>query len=185
MGYCMLGMAAFVTVTGQEQITGLVGCYYQMFSHGLITGAMFLLVGVLYDRAHTREIAAFGGLGVRLPIYTALMVTFSMASLGLPGMSGFIAEFTVFIGAFARFDVLTAIAVLGVVLTAGYILRMVQRMFLGELNPKWADLTEINLRETVSVVPLLVLTVLLGVLPSLLIEPISKTLENIVTMAVR
>ncbi len=186
MGYCMLGMSVFfIGTNGMPHITGLVGAYYQMFSHGLITGAMFLLVGVLYDRAHTREIAAFGGLGVKLPIYTALMVVFSMASLGLPGMSGFIAEFTVFIGAFAKYKVLTGISVVGVVLTAGYILRMVQKMFLGEFNPKWDGLTEINLRETLAVVPLLILTILLGVLPSLLIHPLTATLENLVRQVVR
>ncbi|MCK4857182.1 MAG: NADH-quinone oxidoreductase subunit M [candidate division Zixibacteria bacterium] len=186
MGFCMLGMSVFfISTEGSPHITALAGCYYQMFSHGLITGAMFLLVGVLYDRAHTREIAAFGGLGVKLPVFTAIMVTFSMASLGLPGMSGFIAEFMVFIGAFAKYKVLTGIAVIGVVLTAGYILRMVQRIFLGEFNTKWDHLTEINARETIAVVPLLILTVLLGVLPSLLLGQISATLENIVFLVVR
>jgi NADH-quinone oxidoreductase subunit M len=186
MGYCMLGMAVFfITSAGAAHITAIAGCYYQMFSHGLITGALFLLVGVLYDRAHTREIAAFGGLGVKLPIYTAIMTLFAMASLGLPGMSGFIAEFMVFIGAFAKYKILTGIAVIGVVLTAGYILRMVQRIFLGEFNHKWDHLTEINTREVLAVLPLVILTIALGVYPRLLIDQISTTLENLVFMVVR
>jgi NADH-quinone oxidoreductase subunit M len=187
MGYCVLGMAVFFIdqASGKPHITGLAGCYFQMFSHGLITGALFLLVGVLYDRAHTREIAAFGGLGSKLPVYTALMTVFAMASLGLPGMSGFVAEFMVFIGSFPKYPVITALAVIGVVLTAGYILRMVQRMFLGEFNTKWSGLTEINAREIIAVTPLLVLTVFLGVYPKPLVDMISATLQNIVVMVMR
>ncbi|HKK21319.1 MAG TPA: NADH-quinone oxidoreductase subunit M, partial [candidate division Zixibacteria bacterium] len=92
MGYCMMALGAF---TSTAAITGVM---FQMVSHGLITGALFLLVGVLYDRAHTREIAAFGGIGSKLPVYSGIMVLFSMAALGLPGMSGFVAEFMVFVG---------------------------------------------------------------------------------------
>lgn len=188
MGYCVLGMAVFfINSNGQPHTTGLAGCIFQMFSHGLITGALFLLVGVLYDRAHTREIAAFGGLGAKLPLYTALMTVFAMASLGLPGMSGFVAEFMVFVGAFASptYQIMTGIAVIGVVLTAAYILRMVQRMFLGEFNVKWAGLTEINGREILAVAPLLILTIALGVYPKPLVTMISATLENIVFMVSR
>ncbi len=186
MGYCILGMAVFfIDPSGNAHITGIAGCIFQMFSHGLITGALFLLVGVLYDRAHTREIAAFGGLGSKLPVYTALMTVFAMASLGLPGMSGFVAEFMVFIGAFPKYQVITGIAVIGVVLTAGYILRMVQRMFLGEFNVKWAGLTEINAREILAVAPLLILTIALGVYPAPLVNMISATLQNIVVMVSR
>ncbi len=186
MGYCILGMAVFfINADGKAHITGIAGCIFQMFSHGLITGALFLLVGVLYDRAHTREIAAFGGLGSKLPVYTALMTVFAMASLGLPGMSGFVAEFMVFIGAFPQYQIITGIAVVGVVLTAGYILRMVQKMFLGEFNVKWSGLTEINAREILAVAPLLVLTIALGVYPKPLVDMISATLENIVVMVAR
>ncbi len=186
MGYCVLGMGVFfIGSDGAAHITALAGAIFQMFSHGLITGALFLLVGVLYDRAHTREIAAFGGLGSKLPVYTALMTVFAMASLGLPGMSGFVAEFMVFVGAFPKFQIITGIAVIGVVLTAGYILRMVQRVFLGEFNVKWSSLTEINAREIFAVAPLLVLTVALGVYPKPLINMISATLQNIVHLALR
>lgn len=182
MGYCMLALGAY------SSVTALAGCMFQMVSHGLITGALFLLVGVLYDRAHTREIAAFGGLGVKIPVYTGLMVLFSMASLGLPGMSGFVSEFMVFIGAFSHpgFMVITALAVLGVVLTAGYMLRMVQRVFLGEFNlAKWGGLTEINFREIVTVAPLAILTIAIGVYPAPLSNLMRATLENLINLMAR
>jgi NADH-quinone oxidoreductase subunit M len=158
-----------------------------MVSHGLITGALFLLVGVLYDRAHTREIAAFGGLGARLPVYSGVMVLFAMASLGLPGMSGFVSEFMIFVGAFGAMNkVLVGICVLGVVLGATYILRMVQRVFLGEFDlSRWGGLTEINLREIITVVPLAILTIAIGVYPKPLAILMNATLENLVTLMAR
>ncbi|MEE8577517.1 MAG: NADH-quinone oxidoreductase subunit M, partial [candidate division Zixibacteria bacterium] len=181
MGYCMLALGA---VTSVKAITG---CMFQMISHGLITGALFLLVGVLYDRAHTREIAAFGGLGSKLPVYTGIMVFFSMASLGLPGMSGFISEFMIFVGAFGALDkVLVSIGVLGILLGAAYMLRMVQNVFLGDFNlTKWGGLTEINFRELLTVVPLMILTLWIGIYPKPLNELMAATLENIVTLMAR
>jgi NADH-quinone oxidoreductase subunit M len=181
MGYCMLALGAF------SSVTAIAGCMFQMVSHGLITGALFLLVGVLYDRAHTREIAAFGGLGAKLPLYSGIMVLFAMASLGLPGMSGFVSEFMIFVGAFGALNkVLVGIAVLGVVLGATYILRMVQRVFLGELDlSRWGGLTEINLREIITVAPLAVLTIAIGVYPKPLAMLLNATLENLVTLMAR
>jgi NADH-quinone oxidoreductase subunit M len=181
MGYCMMALGAFTSVTA------IAGCMFQMISHGLITGALFLMVGVLYDRAHTREIAAFGGLGSKLPIYTGLMVLFSMAALGLPGMSGFISEFMIFVGSFGVLNkVMVGIAILGVVLGAAYMLRMVQNIFLGEFNmAKWGGLTEINLRELITVVPLAILTILVGVYPKPLSDLMSATLENLVQLMSR
>ena len=152
----------------------------------LITGALFLLVGVLYDRAHTREIAAFGGLWTHLPVYSAIMTLFAMASLGLPGLSGFVAEFMSFIGAFQTFPVLTAVGVLGVLLTAGYILRMIQRMFLGPFNKeKWGALTEIDRREIFTVAPLAILTIWIGVYPKPLADLIGTSVQWIQQLAVR
>jgi NADH-quinone oxidoreductase subunit M len=153
----------------------------------LITGALFLLVGVIYDRAHTREIAAFGGLGVKLPVYTGIMVMFSMASLGLPGMSGFVSEFMVFVGAFGALDKwLVGIGVFGVVLGAAYMLRMVQRVFLGEFNlSKWGGLTDINLREIITVTPLALLTLYVGIYPKHLADLMQATLDNLVTLMAR
>lgn len=181
MGYCMLALAAYGSVTA------LAGCMFQMISHGLITGALFLMVGVLYDRAHTREIAAFGGLGAKLPVYTGLMVMFSMAALGLPGMSGFVSEFMIFVGAFSALNkVLVGVSVLGVVLGAAYMLRMVQNVFLGEFNmAKWGGLTEINARELITVVPLAVLTLAVGIYPKPLTDMMQATLQHLVELVTR
>jgi NADH-quinone oxidoreductase subunit M len=168
-----LGIAAIT-------VTGISGCVFQMVSHGLITGALFLLVGVLYDRSHTRDIDSFGGLWVKLPVYSGIMTLFCMGSLGLPGLSGFVSEFMVFIGSFPVFPVIVAVAVLGVVITAGYFLRMIQRMFLGQLNTKWEGLTEISGREIFTVTPLAILMIFIGVYPLPLANMIKATLENIV-----
>ncbi len=181
MGYCMLALGAF------SSVTAIAGCMFQMVSHGLITGALFLLVGVLYDRAHTREIAAFGGLGSKLPIYTGIMVFFSMAALGLPGMSGFVSEFMIFVGAFGALNkVLVGISIIGVVLGAAYMLRMVQHIFLGEFNlARWGDLTDINARELVTVVPLIILTLVIGIYPKPLANLMNGTLEHLVGLMSR
>ncbi len=181
MGYCMLALGAITSVQA------IAGCMFQMISHGLITGALFLLVGVLYDRAHTREIALFGGIGSKLPIYSGIMVFFSMASLGLPGMSGFVSEFMIFVGSFSALNkVMVGIAVLGVVLGAAYMLRMVQNVFLGEFNlSKWGGLTEINFREIVTVAPLMVFTLWIGLYPKPLNELMQATLEHLVTLMAR
>jgi NADH-quinone oxidoreductase subunit M len=180
MGYCMLGIASLTTL-------GITGCLFQMFSHGVITGGLFLLVGVIYDRAHTREIAAFGGLGAKLPIYTGIFVLFSMASLGLPSMSGFVSEFFVFIGAYQSEYVsrwITIVAVIGVVLTAAYILRMVQKVFLGQFNTKWDSITEINGREIFTLVPLAVLTIIVGVFPETLNVFLRGTVTNLIKIII-
>ncbi|MBD3169127.1 MAG: NADH-quinone oxidoreductase subunit M [candidate division Zixibacteria bacterium] len=176
MGYCMLGLGALTTA-------GFAGCMFQMFSHGVLTGAMFLLVGVLYDRAHTREIAAFGGIGAKIPLYTGIFILFGMGSLGLPGLSGFVSEFMVFIGAFGSEYIATwivVVSILGVVLTAGYILRMVQRVFLGPFNTRWEDLTEMNGRELFTVIPLAIFTIFIGVYPKPLVDMITASLDNVV-----
>jgi NADH-quinone oxidoreductase subunit M len=178
MGYCMLGMAALTPL-------GISGCLFQMFSHGVITGALFLLVGVIYDRAHTREIAAFGGLGAKLPLYTGIFTLFGMASLGLPGMSGFVSEFMVFVGSYSSsfiYKWIVILSVLGVILTAGYILRMIQKIFLGQFNTKWESLTEINGREVFTVVPLAILTLLVGIFPNTLNNFLRATVENLVNI---
>jgi NADH-quinone oxidoreductase subunit M len=181
MGFCMLALGAF------SSTQAIAGCMFQMVSHGLITGALFLLVGVLYDRAHTREIALFGGIGSKLPVYSAIMVFFSMASLGLPGMSGFISEFMIFVGAFSSLNkVLVGISVLGVVLGAAYMLRMVQNVFLGPFDlSKWGGLTEINAREVICVAPLMALTLWVGVYPRPLNDLMAATLDNLITLMAR
>ncbi len=179
MGFCLLGIAAVTSVAG------LQGCMFQMFAHGLITGALFLLVGMIYDRAHTREIAAFGGLWHKLPVYSGVMMLFVMGSLGLPGLAGFVSEFMVFIGSFPTFTWLTGLAVFGVLLTAAYFLRMVQKMFLGEFNPRWEGLSDMNFREIFTIVPLAILMIAIGFYPKILSMWMQPTLENLVRLIAR
>ena len=174
MGFCLLGLAA---LTPQ----GLTGCVFQMFSHGIISPMLFLIAGVIYDRAHTREIAGFGGLAERLPEYTGMVGLAFMASLGLPGLAGFIGEVLVFLGGFGAanhaFRGLVAVGALSVIITAGYYLWTMQRMFLGKLNDKWAGLWDLNWRERITLYPLAALTVLFGVYPAPIFNLVNTTLH--------
>ncbi|MCL5960950.1 MAG: NADH-quinone oxidoreductase subunit M [Chloroflexi bacterium] len=161
MGYVLLGLAALTTVS-------LNGAMLQMFTHGTITGLLFLLVGVIYDKAHTRQISEFGGLASKMPLYAVLFTMAGMASLGLPGMSGFVAEFLVFVGSFATMPWLTALAAAGIVITAGYILWMIQRVFFGPLVPKWAHLEDARGLEVVPLFTLMIVVILVGVYPGII-----------------
>ncbi|MBI4678278.1 MAG: NADH-quinone oxidoreductase subunit M [Elusimicrobia bacterium] len=172
MGYCLLAIAGVTA-------TGFSGAAFQMVNHGIITGALFLLVGVIYDRAHTRDIGAFGGLATKVPVYAGLMSLACFASLGLPGMAGFVSEFLCFLGAFPRWKIYTAISVLGILTTAAFFLRMLEKVFLGPLNNRWADLTDMNARELVSLVPLAVLMVVLGIWPRLALDMMNATMVNL------
>lgn len=158
MGFVLLGLASFT-------VTGFNGALLQMFNHGIITGAMFLLVGVIYSRAHTRDLDKFGGLGVKMPVYAGFLSLFTFASLGLPGLSGFVGEFLSFLGSYYTFQTVTIISALGLVITAGYFLYMLQRMLLGNLNEKWAGLSDISKTEILTLVPLMIITVVIGVYP--------------------
>lgn len=169
MGYSLLGVAALST-------TGFNGAVFQMINHGIITGSLFLLVGVLYDRAHTRDIDAFGGLGVKVPVYTGVTVVAAMASLGLPGLAGFISEFLCFLGAFPVWKLYTSLSVIGILVTAAFFLRMIQNVFLGPFNAKWSGLTDMDLRELLAVAPLTVLTVFLGLWPRAALDYMNPTL---------
>jgi NADH-quinone oxidoreductase subunit M len=135
MGYVLLGASSIGVV-------GLTGAATQMVTHGLITGMLFTLVGMVYDRAHTREIGELRGLATRMPFITAMMMVAGLASLGLPSLAGFAAEVTVFLGTFDRHEVLTILGVIGIAFAAGYILWTIQRVFWGEPDPKWAELTD-------------------------------------------
>ncbi len=162
MGFVLLGLSS---MTAQ----GFNGALFQMVAHGFISGAMFLMVGVLYDRAHTRDLNAFGGLGAKVPVYAGLLMFFSLALLGLPGLAGFVGEFMTLAGTFGVWQWQTAVSVLGIVVTAAYTLTAVQRLLLGPLNPKWSKLADISAREVVTVVPLLLGTLALGVYPLFLL----------------
>ncbi len=179
MGYCLLGMAAMTSV-------GLNGAIFQMFNHGIITGALFLLVGVIYDRAHTRDIEGFGGLSSITPIYAGLMSIAAFASLGLPGMSGFVSEFMCFLGSFQslvpHMKVIAVISALGIVITAAYFLIMLQKVFLGPANEKWKGLADINTRELIAVVPLIIIMIFLGILPRIVMELSSANVDKLVAL---
>jgi NADH-quinone oxidoreductase subunit M len=178
MGYCLLGMAALTPA-------GMNGAVLQMFNHGTTTAMLFLLVGVIYDRAHHRDIDGFGGLAVQMPVYTGIVSVAFFASLGLPGLSGFISEALVFLGAYPVFKTLTIIALPGIVLTAGYILWTLQRMFLGTLNEKYKTLPDINGRELFTLVPLALIVIFLGIFPMPVLNLMSRSLGWVVQMVQR
>jgi NADH-quinone oxidoreductase subunit M len=179
MGYVLLGFAALT-----EQ--GMNGAALQMFNHGTSSAACFLVVGVLYDRAHHRDLNGFGGISQVMPRYWALSTVAFFASIGLPGMGGFISEWMTLVGAFQsgdpRFRILVLISTIGIVITAAYLLWAMQRVFLGKLNEKYKDLPDISFREVFSQAPLLFLCILLGVFPFLLLDWMSVSVRGLVSM---
>jgi NADH-quinone oxidoreductase subunit M len=191
MGYVMLGIAAAAATLPAganlvSKATALNGATLQMVNHGIITGALFFLVGVLYDRAHLRDLDAFGGLAKQVPVYAGLMMFACFASLGLPGLAGFISEFLVFLGAFGSagltYQIITGISLLGVVLTAAMFLWMIQRVFLGELNPRWAGLKDMDGGELFAIIPLAALTLAIGVYPMPILNLINGAMTHILAL---
>jgi len=194
MGYVLLGLAAGNT-------EGMAGALYQMFNHGTITAMLFLLVGVIYDRAHTRQIDKFGGLASYMPVYAGVVTIAWFASLGLPGLSGFISEAFVFVGAFSSELIrnVAIVSVLGIVLGAAYLLWSLQRMFLGTRNPDavyelhkdaegndrihfhdWKGKTDLDARELTMLVPLAVIIIFLGVYPMPVLGLITTSINKLV-----
>ncbi len=175
MGYVLLGMASLSSV-------GLNGAIFQMFNHGTITAMLFLIVGVVYDRAHTRGLNDFGGLANQMPVYTGFVTVAFFAAIGLPGLSGFISEAFVFVGAFGV-DVtrnITMISTLGILLGAAYMLWTLQRIFFGKLNDKWSSLTDIDAREYIMFIPLTLIIIFLGIYPSAMIDIMSTSVNTLV-----
>lgn len=173
MGYVLLGIAALTP-------TGFNGALLQCFNHGVITGALFMLVGVIYDRAHIREITAFGGIGKVVPGYTSIMGIAVLASLGLPGLSGFISEVLCFIGAFKVFPIITGTGVLGVLITAIYLLWMYRQIFFGNLNEKYTKLKDLDKREWISLLPLMILIILVGLYPKVVLDLMNATILQLI-----
>ena len=175
MGYVLLGMASLTTV-------GVNGAIFQMFNHGTITAMLFLIVGVVYDRAHTRGINDFGGLATQMPVYTGFVTVAFFAAIGLPSMSGFVSEALVFIGAFgvSTIRVLTLISTLGILLGAGYMLWTLQRIFFGPLNEKWATLKDLDAREYAMFIPLTIIIIFLGVYPSGMLDIMNSSVNSLV-----
>ncbi len=169
MGFCLLGMASLTP-------EGLNGAVLQMFNHGTITAMLFLLVGVVYDRAHHREINGFGGLAQVMPRYATITTFAFFAALGLPGLSGFVSEVLCFLGGFKTFRLYTIVSVSGVVLTAAYMLWTFQRVFLGSLNEKYKNILEINTREVISLVPFMIIILVAGFYPKIVIDLMSSSM---------
>jgi NADH-quinone oxidoreductase subunit M len=179
MGYCTLGMAAMNLGDGRYYAYGVDGAMFMMIAHGITSTGMFFLVGVIYDRAHTRDLNKLGGLINFMPLYGAVSFLIFFGSMGLPGLCGFVAEVFVVLAAFNYNWPLSVIAAAAVILTAGYILWTIQRVFLGK-KEDWKSLPDMNLREVAISVPLVFFTVLLGVLPSSLLSWMSPSVEQVV-----
>ena len=179
MGFVTMGIFA----ANQQSVDGAM---FQMLSHGFISGALFLCVGVVYDRMHTREIAAYGGLVNRMPVYATVMMLFTLANVGLPGTSGFVGEFLTMVGVYQVSTVTAFGAALGVILSAAYALWLYRRVIFGDLiKESLKSITDMNRREIAVMAPLVFFTVLLGVYPSLATDLFGTTvaalLENVHT----
>jgi len=179
MGFVVLGIAAAAIAKGTtEAHIAMDGAVLQMFNHGLSAAGMFFLVGVIYERTHTRNLEEFGGLFPLVPVYGGILIFMSMASLGLPGLNGFVSEFMVVRGAYPVLTAYTAISMLGLLFTGAYILKGIMKVLHGPMNEHWAHgehkLTEINTREIFVVVPLMVLILVIGIWPAWILEVINK-----------
>ncbi|HET6597822.1 MAG TPA: NADH-quinone oxidoreductase subunit M [Anaerolineales bacterium] len=181
MGFVVLGIAAAALAAGTPDATiALNGAILQMFNHGLSAAGMFFLVGVIYDRTHTRDLEKYGGLFPLVPVYGGILIFTSMASLGLPGLNGFISEFLVVRGSWPILTIYTAISMLGLLFTGAYILKGIKKVLHGPLNEHWAvqrgehRLAEINTREILVMVPLMALIVWIGIWPAWILDVINK-----------
>lgn len=172
MGVVMLGVAGMTAVS-------MNGAVMQMFSHGIMTGLFFALVGLVYEKTHTRDITTMGGLAVYMPGIAIAFVIGGLASFGLPATSGFIAEFLVFFGAFATYPVITGVAIAGVVVTAVYVLRVVQKVFMGPPNEKYKDVGDARTTEWVALSVLAAILLIVGIFPKPLVDLITFGLKNV------
>ena len=173
LGFVVLGIAAMNT-------QGVSGAVYQMLSHGISTGGLFLIVGMLSDRRHTRQIAEFGGLKKVMPHLVAAFLIVTLASIGLPGLNGFVGEFLILLGAFRWDPRLAAVAATGVILSATYMLWMFQRVNYGPVtNEKNATLADLRPREWAVIVPIIAVAILMGVVPNLFLRPIEPAVERL------
>ena len=174
MGFVMLGLFALTPMAAK-------GAVLQMINHGLSTGALFLIVGVVYERRHTRLIAEFGGLSSRMPVYAAVFLVMAMSSIGLPGLNGFIGEFMILMGTFPVSWLWTAVAATGIVLGAAYMLWLYQRVMFGKIvQPANESLRDLTVREFATFLPLIVLVFWIGIFPKPFLDILDKPVERIV-----
>jgi NADH-quinone oxidoreductase subunit M len=175
MGFVTMGI---FTVNHQ----GIEGGIFQMISHGVVSGALFLCVGVVYDRLHTRDIAAYGGLVNRMPMYAACFLVFTMANVGLPGTSGFVGEFLTMLGAFVHNSWIAIFAATGVVLSAAYALFLYRRIVFGALvKPSLQTMQDLTGREIALLAPLVILTIAMGVYPKPVFEVTTPAVAKLIT----
>jgi NADH-quinone oxidoreductase subunit M len=175
MGFVTMGIFCF-------NVQGVDGAIFQMLSHGLVSGALFLCVGVVYDRMHTREIAAYGGLVNRMPIYAFVFMLFTLANVGLPGTSGFVGEFLTLLAAFKANTWVAFMATFGVILSAAYALYLYRRMIFGPLEKSaLRSITDMNYREVAVFAPLVILVVLLGFYPAPILDVTAVSVKNLVS----
>jgi NADH-quinone oxidoreductase subunit M len=182
MGFVVLGIAAAAWAVGTQNAESahiaLNGAVLQMFNHGLSAAGMFFLVGVIYERTHTRDLHDYGGLFPLVPVYGGILIFTSMASLGLPGLNGFISEFLVIRGTWGAgwvFPVFTALAMIGLFFTGAYILKAIRFVLHGPLNEHWVGhLSEINPREVFVIVPLMILMLWIGIWPAWILDVINR-----------
>lgn len=181
IAYSSVAHMAFVTIglfIFNQQ--GIEGAIFTMLSHGVVSGALFLCVGVIYDRIHTRDIAAYGGLVHRMPRYALVFMVFTMASIGLPGTSGFVGEFLVLIGAYKASSLLAFLAATGVILGAAYMLWLYRRVIFGELTKeKLKSILDMNAREVAIFVPLIALVFWMGIYPNSFLRPLHAPVKNL------
>jgi NADH-quinone oxidoreductase subunit M len=182
MGLVLVGIGAIGITQGTLTSAGLNGAAMQLFTHGTITGLMFLGAGLVYDKAHTRYIPDLGGLAGRMPLVAAGLLIAGFASLGLPGLSGFVSEVLVFLGAFRAYPLMTALAVLGIVLSAGYILWMMERAFFGVRRERFADITDASLIEALPMAILVITIVGVGIYPAILTDVFDYGLRPIIAL---
>jgi NADH-quinone oxidoreductase subunit M len=176
MGFVTMGIFA---ATAQ----GVAGGIFQMISHGIVSAALFLCVGVVYDRMHTREIAAYGGLVNRMPLYAAAFLVFTLGNVGLPGTSGFVGEFLALIGTFRVNTWVATLATIGTILSTAYALWLYRKVVLGALTkPSLALIKDLNYREIITLGPLVILTILFGIYPKPVLDfsaaSVTQLLEN-------
>ncbi len=173
MGFVTLGIFAL-----NQQ--GLEGGILQMINHGIVTGALFLLVGVIYDRSHSREISHYGGVATVLPVYAGFFMVFTLASIGLPGLNGFIGEFLIILGGFKASKLAGALAATGIIIGAAYMLWLYQRVFFQEVNPNIKGYKDMDLREIITLAPLVVLVVWIGVYPNTFLGFMHESVKQLV-----
>jgi NADH-quinone oxidoreductase subunit M len=175
LGFCVLGIFAF-------NQTAIEGSILQMVNHGLSTGALFLLVGVVYDRRHTRMLADYGGIAQTMPLYATFFVIATLSSVGLPGLNGFVGEFLILAGSFKTHPTAAIIATTGVILAAIYLLWLVQRVFFGPIvNEENRSIPDIAWNEVAAMVPLIVLMVWIGVRPNVFLRKMTPSVQQLLT----